>query len=174
MQKEGKPDEVTWHSRTIPQLLEFAAAGVFLGGTVLYALRGAQEKKEKETSTVDITLPDGSVITQPLIPADYKDQQYYVEEGFVEPPTQGTYNQNLLGQLPGMEGVTWQSGTRPQDRPDYEDQEKNRKPIVIEKVPRVAAPTQQTYNQQLLKQPANLEGVTWKSGTRPQDRPDQG
>lgn len=175
--KEGKPDEVTWHARTAPRLIEFLAAGVFLWGTVAYAMR--TPAKAEKPKTVEITMPDGSVIEQPLIPEDYHDQPYYVEEGLVEPPTQATYNENLLHQPAAMEGITWRSGLTHDEKvdlgvydppmaPTYQP------PIEVEVLPPVAAPTRVTHGTGLLRQPAALEGVTWRSGTRPQDRPDRG
>jgi len=199
MQKEGKPDEVTWHARTAPRLLEFAAAGVFLWGTLMYAMKAqpvapTKVVEEKKPGTIDITLPSGEVITQPLIPADYYDQPYYLEAGLVEPPTRVTYEQALLGQPAELEGITWKSRDPNEERMrelaaeqadrlaaekaarEKAEAEALAARLAAEEKARLAAivlvPTV-TYSQSLLMQPTNLEGITWKSGTRPQDRPDQ-
>ena len=177
MQKEGKPDEVTWHARTAPRLIEFAAAGVFLWGTIMYALRPqVKTVKVKEKDGTEVLIPYepvGPPSPYEPLPPGYKDKPYYVEMGLVEPPSRDlSYSQMLSAQLPGMEGYTWKSGATVQERmaagtfdPGIPTESYVPPPeIVIVKVPKVTPPTQVTYNQNLLSQPAALEGITWKSG----------
>ena len=64
---EGKPDEVTYHTRRGESMLEILVAGAMLGGTLWYAWR---MKDQGPVKTVEITQPDGTVINVPLLPAN--------------------------------------------------------------------------------------------------------
>ena len=79
-QPEGKPSELEWHVNAIPRLIIAITEGALVGGFLYWAWNQGAATKPK-AKTVQITMPSGEVIQQPLITSDYNEvEQLRIEQ----------------------------------------------------------------------------------------------